>query len=730
MGFLFQNMLRALGFFWVFVSKFTVCVFGAIIRFMFRFQIDGDCKGNEIGPPPRFNGFKEKQRMEHDESEKREPENGLVAASRKYEFLYTLDIRGFVEEPKTESFTLHEFFVGSRDPTESAEIHLPKPESGTGDGSEEKIGDPVDSFVPGKSWEKQESDASGVFEGKAEYPVEGDAVDSVESFIEKQEMEANIHVDEKEEDSIEVSIIEKRLEKQQPRIEAADDTEGDRLEASLQSLEKQEQDEKEESDALEVKTGDSVQTSSIEMNSDNQENFYLHETNVNAEPDSSRMIDCNLEFGDSAKVENTEEIHSYSSVSEQKAELKYSCVGQEHASNESVVCSEKLFESISDSDEEDDDMEYEELKMQLRMARTGGLPTISEESEFSKTVEELHPLKIDDKLDRKDHVVEIQKVYKRYSDKMRKLDILNSQTKHAISLLQLSDLVHLNATGKSSAAPIKSVRRKNIWPFKQRTPEIDRAVKLIRDLEIVYVGQMCLSWEILRWQHGKVQHLLQYDPQGSFRYNHVAGEYQLFQVLVHRYLENEPFQGTPRVENYAKNRCLIPNFLQVPVIKDDRAESRKGVGQVELDEHATSSALLIEIVEESMQVFWEFLRADKDETNLSLKAPPQQRQVAPQDPLDLGILTNVRTNLQKKERRLKEIMRSTNCMVKRLQKNQRTAMDHALFIVQVELKLISRVLNMSKLTTDHLVWCHEKLEKINFSSRKLEIKPSMLLFPC
>lgn len=81
---------------------------------------------------------------------------------------------------------------------------------------------------------------------------------------------------------------------------------------------------------------------------------------------------------------------------------------------------------------------------------------------------------------------------------------------------------------------------------------------------------------------------------------------------------------------------------------------------------------------------------------------------------------------------MKEIQRSTNCILKKFQRqDQGNLLDHALFIAQVELKLVSRVLNMLKISTDQLIWCHEKLQKIKFSSgRKVEIEPSFTLFPC
>lgn len=90
--------------------------------------------------------------------------------------------------------------------------------------------------------------------------------------------------------------------------------------------------------------------------------------------------------------------------------------------------------------------------------------------------------------------------------------------------------------------------------------------ELESDLEMVYVGQLCLSWEFLRWQYGKALELWESDPHGIYRYNEVADKFQTFQVLLTRFLEDEAFQG-PRVQNYVKNRCVHRNLLQVPLIQ-------------------------------------------------------------------------------------------------------------------------------------------------------------------
>lgn len=79
-------------------------------------------------------------------------------------------------------------------------------------------------------------------------------------------------------------------------------------------------------------------------------------------------------------------------------------------------------------------------------------------------------------------------------------------------------------------------------------------------------------------------------------------------------------------------------------LADDCSKYKNGAGN---EEDAVSSEMLTDIIEESMHVFWEFLRADKDEANIVTSKTPQQAQVAPHDPIDLELLMDVRTDFQK-----------------------------------------------------------------------------------
>lgn len=138
--------------------------------------------------------------------------------------------------------------------------------------------------------------------------------------------------------------------------------------------------------------------------------------------------------------------------------------------------------------------------------------------------------------------------------------------------LQLKDPLRSTSKQKPSPPTLKSLVSQNLWLFKHKIHGSDPMKKFIMelqgDLEGVYVGQMCLSWEFLHWQYEKALDLWDSDPRGTRRYNEVAGEFQQFQVLIQRFIEDEPFQG-PRVQNYVKTRCAVRNLLQVPIIRGE-----------------------------------------------------------------------------------------------------------------------------------------------------------------
>lgn len=64
------------------------------------------------------------------------------------------------------------------------------------------------------------------------------------------------------------------------------------------------------------------------------------------------------------------------------------------------------------------------------------------------------------------------------------------------------------------------------------------------------------------------------------------------------------------------------------------------------EEDAIASGRLADIIKESMTVFWEFVRADKDYGNVILKVS-QQIGTDFKDPVISALLVDIRTQLQK-----------------------------------------------------------------------------------
>ena len=74
----------------------------------------------------------------------------------------------------------------------------------------------------------------------------------------------------------------------------------------------------------------------------------------------------------------------------------------------------------------------EQLKMELKKVRATGLPTILEDSESPRIMEDLKPWKIDENLQHGSTTNELPKFYRSYRERMRKFDILNYQKMYAL----------------------------------------------------------------------------------------------------------------------------------------------------------------------------------------------------------------------------------------------------------------------------------------------------------
>ncbi|KAL8116804.1 hypothetical protein AgCh_023098 [Apium graveolens] len=76
--------------------------------------------------------------------------------------------------------------------------------------------------------------------------------------------------------------------------------------------------------------------------------------------------------------------------------------------------------------------------------------------------------------------------------------------------------------------------------------------------------------------------------------------------------------------------------------------------------------MLVEIVEESIRIYWRFIHADKNCNTALLKS--RKGQIPLQDPADSQTFKEVQKDFKKKDRMPKDQIRSGNCILKKLKK--------------------------------------------------------------
>lgn len=95
-----------------------------------------------------------------------------------------------------------------------------------------------------------------------------------------------------------------------------------------------------------------------------------------------------------------------------------------------------------------------------------------------------------------------------------------------------------------------------------------------RELESAYVAQVCLAWEALSWNYINFrQKNAKIDTESFGCPARIAQEFQQFQVLLQRFIENEPYEFGRRAEVYTRRRISSPKLLQVPEFRGTTTRS-------------------------------------------------------------------------------------------------------------------------------------------------------------
>ncbi|KZV16021.1 hypothetical protein F511_14387 [Dorcoceras hygrometricum] len=268
-----------------------------------------------------------------------------------------------------------------------------------------------------------------------------------------------------------------------------------------------------------------------------------------------------------------------------------------------------------------------------------------------------------------------------------------------------------------------------------------------QELEAAYVAQICLTWEALNWNYKYFQRLrpsLREHDLGCPAY--IAQQFQQFQVMLQRYVENEPYEHGRRPEIYARIRSLAPKLLQVPEYRgrilclsneqatiyvnlllthlvvcidsdqDDRREAESNGSRIPSDS-------FLNIMKESVRTFMSFMKQDRRSHCEILAEFFSRKRSGSADATLLHLLKRVN---KKKKAKLNNLRRPGKCFRKR-----RLREDEELEILMalIDLKVVSRVLRMADLSGEQLNWCENKMSKVRVSDRKLQRDSSPLFFP-
>ncbi|KAK6773588.1 hypothetical protein RDI58_028826 [Solanum bulbocastanum] len=249
------------------------------------------------------------------------------------------------------------------------------------------------------------------------------------------------------------------------------------------------------------------------------------------------------------------------------------------------------------------------------------------------------------------------------------------------------------------------------------------------ELEAAYVAQVCLAWEALSWNYKYFQRLRashnnnnnnkeSKDDQGCPAY--VAQHFQQFQVLLQRYIENEPYENGRRPEIYARMRSLAPKLLQVPEYRD--SEEDKGAEEDYCSR--ISSESFHEIMKEAIRTFMNFLKADKENRYQILMAAFLRRKRRGSHHATIFLLNKQN---KKKKSKVKDLQRSGKCLRNKRRLKEEEEME--ILMSLIDLKLVSRVLRMRQVNDEQLHWCEDKMSKVKISDGKLQRDSSPLFFP-
>ncbi|XVF74934.1 hypothetical protein PTKIN_Ptkin13bG0149800 [Pterospermum kingtungense] len=375
-------------------------------------------------------------------------------------------------------------------------------------------------------------------------------------------------------------------------------------------------------------------------------------------------------------------------------------------------------------EDDDDDFISNEVKRRLKELRRNSFMVLIPEEEEEESYPEDEEEEVGETSSSEWRDVEAEgrqwwggfdAVYEKYSECMLFFDrIIAQQLKEAGSTNPPTP----KSASKKLASPLRCLSLKKIEEPEEETEHLQQPIIYpYQDLEIAYVAQICLTWEALHCQYTQLSQLVLCEPENPTCYNRSAQHLQQFQVLLQRFSENEPFQEGLRAEIYARARNILPKLLQIPnIIGSDQKEKVE-----EESDYLVLAPDIIRIIESSILTFQMFVKMDKKKNSGVLNLFGNQNPMATP-------LQQVQSLLEKKAMKLKELRKKRKGWKK---ESWPVASDNVpLLFALIDIKIIGRVLRMSKISKEQLFWCEEKMKKLDLLDGKLQRDPKPILFPC
>ncbi|XP_031489561.1 uncharacterized protein LOC116257085 [Nymphaea colorata] len=260
----------------------------------------------------------------------------------------------------------------------------------------------------------------------------------------------------------------------------------------------------------------------------------------------------------------------------------------------------------------------------------------------------------------------------------------------------------------------------NLRGYLEETPRLREDVRNPQqELEAAYVAQICLTWEALNWNYKNFKKLMAGKEDAEFGYYaHVAQQFQQFQVLLQQFIEIEPYEHGRRPEIYARTRISSSKLLQVPELRESNVEGEA------TEETKISTAELLELMEESIRIFMEFLKAEKEDKCVIFRRLCRRLRRSAYN----SRIRAIRKAAHKKRKELKEMLRRRRYFTRRLK--LKSADQFEVLLALIDVKVVLRVLKTARLNEEQLHWCEQKINKLRVDKDKIQRDSCPLFYPC